>query len=108
RVAIAELEDVAYLDSRVDAQRLSAVRATLPCRHRPQIRICRWHEILPRSQILEVVILFIGACDEICSALQRFVHQQDRLAVIFFQIATPLDSDGPEISPRGIEQRFAL
>src|SRR4029077_17133976 len=78
-VLVAEFEDMADLDGRVDAQGRAAARASFSGGHGAQGGVGSWMKVNIGRDVLEVVILFIGSADEIFPALERFIDDEDRL-----------------------------
>ncbi len=84
------------LDRRIDPQRLPAIRTSLARRHRSQIGVRRRMKILPRRQILQVIVLFVRTGDQIRAAFERLVDQQHRLVRILLPVVAHSIPTGPK------------
>src|SRR5208282_856538 len=54
-------------------------------------------KILPRRQMLDVIVLFVRATDQVGSAFERFIDQENRLAWLI-DAFRPIDAERTQIS----------
>src|SRR5437660_6660223 len=101
RVLIPELKNVANFDSSIHSQRGAAVGAWLAAGDSAKISVSSGLKIFLRSDVLDVVILFVSARYEIRAAFECFVNQQDWPLAL--QILGPCDSQWSQESGRGLE-----
>ena len=95
-ILVAQLEDVTDLDCGIDAQRSATigartifVRAIFACGHAAQIDVSRRMKSFPRRQVLDVIVLFVGAADQVGAAFERLIDEQDGFGRIF-HVASPV------------------
>src|SRR5207237_1180944 len=76
-ILVAKFEDVPDFHCRVDAQRGGAIGAGLGCCHAAQISIGGGLEVVARRQVFEMVVLFVGAGDQVLAIAERFVDKKN-------------------------------
>ena len=65
------------LDRGINPQGLPAIGAVFSCRHAPEIGVGGRLEVFSGCDVLQVVILFVGAADQVLPPSQGFIHEQN-------------------------------
>jgi hypothetical protein len=74
-ILVAEFEDVSDFDGGVDAERRATVGAGFSGGNGAEVDVGGGVEVLSGRQMLDVVVLFIGAADEVGAAFEGFVDE---------------------------------
>ena len=102
-IFVAELEDVADFDGGIDAQRSAAVRTAFAGGHAAQVDVGGGLEVSPGRDVLDVIVLFVRAGDQVFAAFESLIDQQDRLVAVV-QVLGPVDAERSEESGGRMEQ----
>ena len=95
---------MADFDGRIDAQRLAAIRTGFARSDATQIGVGRGLEVFARRDVLNVIVLFVGAGDQVVAAFEGLDRPAESRLVNVASSPCPVDSQRPQESGRRMEE----